>query len=160
MNRIFIVVGVSGSGKTTIAKLLSKQINKPFLDADDYHPKGNVVKMSNGIPLTDEDREPWLYILNQKLKEESRKEGVILACSALKESYRKIIAKEIDVVWVYLDGDFDVIKSRMENRRGHFMKTTLLQSQFDCLEVPTYGIKVDVKQEPNKIVNDIIKNTI
>lgn len=158
---IIVVMGVSGCGKTTIAKLLSEKTKIPFFDADDFHPKENVVKMSNGIPLKDEDRIPWLMALNAKMKEQLHNKGIVLACSALKERYREILNKGIYYVhWVYLEGDFETVKHRIEEREGHFMGVDLLQSQFDCLEEPAYGIKVDIKQTPDEVLDYIIKSTI
>ena len=147
-------MGVSGSGKTTIGKLLADTLNIPFYDADDYHPKSNILKMSNGIPLNDDDRLPWLQILNSVLVN-SKESGAVLACSALKEKYREILSKDIGTEWVYLKADIDLIATRMAEREDHFMPVKLLQSQFDVLEEPTYGIHLDVLTAPNEIVHQI-----
>ncbi len=150
-------MGVSGSGKTTIGKKLSEKINMPFFDGDDFHPIANKEKMRSGIPLTDEDREGWLIRLNEKAKEESKKNGAIIACSALKEKYRTILSGGISVpvYWVFLQGSFDLIKKRMQERKGHFMPPSLLASQFDALEIPENAITVDISKSPGEIVESI-----
>lgn len=147
-----ILTGVSGAGKTTIGKLLAKKMNYDFLDADDFHPAENIEKMSLGIPLNDEDRLPWLDILHQELKGRQR---VVLACSALKRSYRDILAAGISVAYVNLAGDFELIKSRLEARKGHFMNVSLLKSQFEAMEVSENDISIDVSASPEKIVKRI-----
>ncbi len=156
-NEIFIVIGVSGIGKTTIGKMLSEKLDIPFFDADDFHPDANKQKMQNGEPLVDEDRWPWLQALNVKLKEEQKSNGCVLACSALKESYRKnlMTGLEQQLRWVVLQGDFDLIKSRMESRE-HYMPSSLLQSQFDAWEEPIYGIKMDVENSKQEIVESVL----
>ncbi|WP_028375174.1 gluconokinase [Leeuwenhoekiella sp. MAR_2009_132] len=157
MKKLIVIAGVSGSGKTTIGLLLSEKLNIPFKDADDYHPQANVDKMKSGVPLNDDDRKPWLEILDQKLQEWDDKEGAILACSALKESYRKILAKHVDLFWVFLDGSFEVLKSRLDDRKDHFFDPLLLQSQLDTLESPDYGIHVSINQTVEEIVDEILK---
>lgn len=150
-------MGVSGSGKTTIGRLLANRLKIPFYDADDFHSQENIDKMKNGIPLEDDDRMPWLYTLAQNLKIWQEEEGSVLACSALKESYRKIFNENLkSIIWVYLDGKFSAIEERLETRRHHYFKPDLLQSQFETLEIPKYGIKVPIDQSPEKIVDDII----
>ena len=159
MSKIVVVMGVSGSGKSTIGKLLSKEMHLPFIDADDFHPKSNVEKMTNGIPLDDDDRKPWLEILNQELIKSEAKEGVILCCSALKESYREILSKNISgIYWCVLNGSYQLIKERMEARSDHFMGAEMLKSQFDCLEIPTYGIHIDIDNVPSKIIKTILQS--
>lgn len=151
-------MGVSGCGKTTIGKLLSEELNLPFYDADDFHPESNILKMSNGLPLNDNDREPWLKLLADKIFEWNHNDGAILACSALKESYRKILSSQVEKIdWVYLKGSFNIIKSRMLERNKHFMKAEMLQSQFDTLEEPNYGTCVKINSNPDEIINEIIK---
>ena len=153
--KIFIIYGVSGCGKTSVGQLLAEELQVPFYDADDYHPKTNIEKMSQGIPLNDEDRTPWLSALNSLLKQAKTK-GAVLACSALKEKYRGILKAEIEKInWVLLDGDFDLIKKRIQNRQGHFMSDALLQSQFDTLEKATYGLKLDINQSKKALVEKI-----
>ncbi|GAB5399521.1 MAG: gluconokinase [Aureisphaera sp.] len=148
-------MGVSGSGKTTIGKKLADALHVPFYDADDFHPDRNIEKMKNGIPLNDEDRYPWLKRLSENIDIWSAAEGAVLACSALKESYRTLLAENTPVDWVFLSGTFDTIFERMANR-NHFMKADMLQSQFDALEVPDYGFHVDIRRNPNKIIDTIL----
>ncbi|TRX59627.1 gluconokinase [Fulvivirga sp. M361] len=149
-------MGVSGSGKTLIGQLLSKQVNLPFYDADDFHPKANIIKMKSGHPLNDHDRQNWLEILNDKLITCSKSTGAILACSALKEKYRQQLSSQVDHVhWVYLDGTYELIRSRLENRKDHFMKADLLKSQFHDLEIPDYAIKVDIRLFPQEMADKI-----
>ena len=158
MNKLIIVMGVSGCGKSTIGNLLSKRMEIPFIDADDFHTKTNIEKMSRGEALTDDDRLPWLQALNTELKTRGKSGGAILACSALKEEYRKILSDGISSIqWVFLEGNFDLIKNRIEKRSNHFMDAILLQSQFDTLEIPNYGMKVSCEKSPEDITNEIIR---
>lgn len=153
---MIVIMGVSGSGKTTIGLQLSEVLKIPFFDADDFHSEENVAKMKQSIPLNDRDRKPWLENLAIKIAEWDSENGAILACSALKESYRKTLASRVNsITWIYLSGSFEVINSRLNNRSGHYMKSTLLQSQFDSLEIPKYGIHVDARLDPKKIVTAI-----
>lgn len=156
MQSTYIIMGVSGCGKSTIAQKLSEKTRIPFVDADDFHPTGNIEKMSKGIPLNDEDRLPWLKNLNSFLQKEATNKGTILACSALKESYRRILSKNISVTWIYLKGDFNTIYNRLNKREDHFMDSSLLQSQFDTLEEPTYGTHISIDQNPETIVQSIL----
>ncbi len=156
---VIVVMGVSGCGKTTIGKQLSEKMKLPFFDGDDFHPKKNLDKMEKGIPLNNEDRYPWLNILADNIEEWSQKDGAIIACSALKEKYREILAsKNKNIIWIYLSGDQSLIKARIEQRQGHFMNASMLISQFNDLEVPKYGIHADISQSPEKIVNEILAN--
>jgi len=158
MSKLIILMGVSGCGKTTVGKLLAIKLQIPFLDADDFHPQENIAKMASGKSLNDEDRKPWLTILNNELKKAQKSKGAILACSALKEIYREILAKEnLNIHWFYLEGSFDLIKERIDARVTHFMNSNLLQSQFDCLEKPRYATKIDIKKEPKLMVEEIQK---
>jgi gluconokinase len=137
--RIIIVMGVTSSGKTSVGKAIARRLHAPFLDGDDYHPASNVAKMSAGTPLTDEDRWPWLENLARSLHEAAEIKGsAVGACSALKRAYREYLTKIAGepVLFVYLDGNKEVIGERMKHRTGHFMPTTLLDSQFATLEVP------------------------
>ena len=149
-------MGVSGSGKTTVGKQLAKNLDLPYYDADDFHPQSNIDKMKSGSPLNDNDRTPWLIRLAKELSVWEQKKGAVLSCSALKETYRALLMSQSKrVQWVYLSGTFNVIKSRMESRAGHFMTSDLLQSQFDTLEVPDYGIHVAIENTPLQIINTI-----
>jgi len=154
---IILIMGVSGSGKTTIGKKLSENTGFPFYDADDFHPKKNVAKMSSGIPLTDEDRMPWLEILSGKLGDWEKNGGAILACSALKEDYRKVLERQgVLIDWFFLKGDKELIAERMNRRKGHYMPPDLLNSQFEALEIPRYAHHIDIEQTPDKILEDIM----
>jgi gluconokinase len=142
---IAVVMGVSGAGKTTIGQALARKLGWRFIDADDYHPSANVAKMAAGEPLDDEDRWPWLERLNSVLRSEKH---AILACSALKERYRQRIAQGIErVEWVYLKGELELIRSRLEDRRHRYMPASLLDSQLAALEPPVEAITVDVSQD-------------
>ena len=153
---IIIIIGVSGCGKTTIGKLLSQEIGLSFYDADDFHPQRNIEKMANNIPLTDDDRKSWLMDLSERIRQWCSNGGAILACSALKESYRTLLTSKInEVKFVYLSGSRELIKKRIENRRNHFMQLSLLESQFDTLEVPTYGLHITIDHSPEEIINYI-----
>lgn len=159
MNSVFIIMGVSGCGKTTVGKLLAETMEIPFIDADTFHPKENIQKMTNGIALTDVDRQPWLESLNQELKKQTQQKGTVLACSALKEKYRNILSDGIESLqWIYLKGDFNIIQQRMQQRE-HFMDVNLLQSQFDTLEEPTYGLHLSIQNSPNDLVTQILNNS-
>ncbi|MBE9048729.1 gluconokinase [Pleurocapsales cyanobacterium LEGE 10410] len=154
----YVIMGVSGTGKSTIGKLLSDRTGWAFYDADDFHPPSNINKMNRGIPLTDRDRLPWLDRLKQLIAASLKNnQPGILACSALKSSYRQILRGDrSDVVFVYLRGDYDCIQARVKQRQGHFMKSDLLRSQFDTLEEPQDALIVDVSQTPEKIVDQIL----
>jgi carbohydrate kinase (thermoresistant glucokinase family) len=148
---IVVVMGVSGSGKTTVGKLLAERLGCEFLDGDDHHPAGNVAKMAAGTPLSDSDRWPWLERLNALLRE---RHDAVLACSALKQAYRERLAEGLEhCEFVHLRGSFELIRKRLESRRHRYMPATLLQSQFDTLEPPPDAIEVDVAQLPGDCVD-------
>lgn len=154
----YIIMGVSGTGKSTVGKLLSDRTGWDFYDADDFHPQSNIDKMNHGIPLTDGDRLPWLKKLNQLISTtlNSSNQG-ILACSALKSDYRQILCHNLTgVVFIYLRGSYECIQSRIQQRQGHFMNSNLLQSQFDTLEEPQNALIVDVTLAPEAIVKEIL----
>ena len=155
--KVLIVMGVSGTGKTTIGKMLAHKLDIPFFDGDDFHPESNVEKMSTGIPLEDSDRLEWLQTLN-KLAKKYKSSGAVIACSALKEYYREILKEEMedDLEFIFLEGSFQLIKNRMEQRKGHFMPMALLQSQFDILEAPKKAITVSVDQTPEELVAQVL----
>jgi gluconokinase len=150
---IIVVMGVSGSGKTTIGERLAQRLGYPFLDADEFHPPANVAKMAAGTPLTDNDRRPWLENLNAMLKSKDR---AVLACSALKRSYREILARDIPrCTFVYLNGNLELIRSRLAERKHRYMPASLLESQFAALEPPQDAIEIDVSQAPDACVRAI-----
>ncbi len=154
---VIVVMGVSGCGKTTISKKLSKTLNLPYFDADDFHPKSNIDKMTNKQALNDEDRWPWLQILADNISHWSIEEGAVLACSALKESYRTLLSSKYEsIIWIYLSGNKSLIKKRIEKRSGHFMSSDLLNAQFKDLEIPNYGIHIDIYKSPEDIINTIV----
>ncbi len=151
-------MGVAGSGKTTIGKLLSAEMSLPFFDADDFHIIANKEKMKAGQPLTDDDRESWLTTLNQLALKQSTLAGAVIACSALKEKYRTTLSSDIEKpVWIYLQGSFNLIQDRLNKRKDHFMPAKLLQSQFDSLEIPTNAFTADIENEPADIVAGILE---
>ena len=150
-------MGVSGSGKTSVGKLLAKELAVVFIDADDHHPPANIEKMSQGIPLVDTDREPWLDRIHE-IAVDHIKDGCVIACSALKKVYRERLVQfiEPETVWIYLKGNYDLILERMNNREGHFMKAKMLKSQFEVLEEPKQAIDIDISDSPKSIVQKII----
>ncbi len=154
----YIIMGVSGTGKSTIGKLLSDRTGWAFYDADDFHSPANIEKMNRGIPLTDSDRLPWLEELNHLITNtlNSNQQG-ILACSALKSQYRQILRNNhTEVVFIYLRGSYGCVQSRIQQRTGHFMSSSLLQSQFDTLEEPQDALIIDVSLAPEAIVEAIL----
>ena len=156
--KTIVLMGVSGSGKTTIGKTLSQTLDYSFYDADDFHPQKNIDKMSSGLSLDDQDRLPWISRLNELLFH-NQGQGVILACSALKESYRQRLLQGVEINWFYLKGSYELILQRLENRSHHFMPHELLKSQFDTLEEPDYAITIDINR-PIEIIVEYIKNLL
>ncbi|MDZ7268933.1 MAG: gluconokinase [candidate division KSB1 bacterium] len=155
---IIILMGVTGCGKTTIGRQLAQELNWPFYDADDFHPAANVEKMRAGIPLTDEDREPWLLTLQNLIREKlNAGQSGVLACSALKQKYRDCLRVDpVQVRFVFLRGDFDTIARRLAARTNHYMNPNLLASQFEALEEPADARAVDIAQPPAAIVARIL----
>ncbi len=151
---VVIVMGVSGSGKTTVGQRLAAALGCRFRDADDFHPPENIAKMTAGIPLTDEDREPWLAVLRELLENTlAAGEGLVLACSALKRVYRERLT--VDAArqrWVYLQAPRELIAERLKARRGHYMPAAMLDSQFAALEVPEDALRVDASADPDTMV--------
>lgn len=154
---VVIVMGVSGAGKTTVGRALAQSLGWRFLDADDLHPHSNVEKMAAGIPLTDEDRWPWLASVRAQLEAAVEKgEDVVLASSALKQSYRAALDVAPDQTeWVYLHAPHEVLAQRLSRRQGHFMPPSLLESQLATLEVPEDALSVDVTPPPDVVVKHI-----
>jgi carbohydrate kinase (thermoresistant glucokinase family) len=157
---LLVVMGVSGSGKSTIGALLAERLGVPFLDADDLHPITNVDKMTAGQPLTDEDRWPWLERVGEAIAAASGT-GIVVACSALKRSYRDAIrAKAPATEFIYLDGSRELLASRLGSREGHFMPATLLDSQLEALErlgEGERGIVIGVDSTPENIVGTLVR---
>ena len=156
-----IVMGVSGSGKTTVGRRLADALGGSFHDGDDFHPPENVRKMASGEPLSDADRWPWLEAIRSFIQESRAKDTVtVIACSALKKTYRQLLSGNgNDVVWIFLRGDYELIRERMEARSDHFFDADLLQSQFDALEAPgeEEAIVVDVDATPDAIAEEIME---
>jgi carbohydrate kinase (thermoresistant glucokinase family) len=158
MFMIIIVMGVSGSGKTTVGKALASALETPFYDADDFHQKKNIAKMEQGIPLQDLDRKSWLETLSKNLTQWEAATGAVLACSALKEMYRTALNSGVnnDITWVYLYGRSELIKERMAGRKGHYFKPELLDSQLADLEPPQYGWHFNISSSVDHIVKSIL----
>jgi gluconokinase len=156
---IVIIFGVSGAGKTTIGKLLARELGWRFIEADDFHPAANLEKMRSGRPLTDEDRWPWLERLHQEIKRSiDVGENTVLACSALKRAYRDRLCASEGVKFVFLRGDYALVEKQLRSRRHHFMNPDLLQGQFDDLEEPESHkdvLTVQLGGTPEEIVGEI-----
>ena len=156
--RVVIVMGVSGSGKSTVGESLAEALGGKFFDADDFHPKENIEKMENGEPLNDADRRPWLKRLRDEVIRNGDGNKVrVLACSALKKSYREMLS-EPGVEWIYLRGSREILVERLEDREGHFMKADMLDSQLDDLEAPSSSeaIIIDISTSPEGIIEQAI----
>jgi gluconokinase len=159
MGSPIVVMGVSGSGKSTVGAALAQRLRVPFADADDFHPPANIAKMTSGQPLTDEDRYPWLEAIGEWLAQHCDSGGV-MSCSALKRRYRDQLRRHCaDVVFLHLSGSPEVIGRRQASRPGHFMPASLLASQFDTLEPlepDERGIAIDVDQDIDSIVDKYV----
>lgn len=153
-----IVMGVSGSGKSTIGRLLAERLGWPFYDGDDFHLPANVAKMSQGIPLDDADRAGWLAALAALIREnlQAGRSGV-LACSALKQCYREQLCIDpAQVKFIYLKGSYELIKTRMQSRLGHYMKPGMLDSQFATLEEPLDALTVGIDRTVEEVVDEVM----
>lgn len=154
---IVVLMGVSGSGKSTVGAALATALGWPLIDADDLHPAGNVAKMASGIPLTDDDRWPWLdRVVDELRRRTADGSSVVLACSALKQAYRDRLARAGDVRFVHLRGDAATIGARLATRRHRYMPATLLESQFAALEPPVDAIDVDITTSVDAQVRAIV----
>jgi gluconokinase len=155
---IIVLMGVSGSGKSTVGRRLAAELAWKFYEGDEYHPSENLDKMRRGIPLTDTDRTPWLESLRELIHTLlANGESAVLACSALKERYREYLLIDPAVVLIYLQGDYETIHARLENRAGHFMNPSLLANQFAALEEPESARRVSISSDPAEIVRTIRK---
>jgi gluconokinase len=156
---IYLVMGVSGCGKTCISVLLAEKLALPFYDADDFHSPSNIQKMKSGIPLNDTDRSPWLQTLSEKIPGWQSQGGAVLACSALKKQYRTVLKKAAreKMYTIYLNGSYNLILSRMKKRKHEYFKEDLLASQFAVLEEPKNALTVSIHHTPKHIVEYIIK---
>lgn len=156
---IVVLLGVSGSGKTTIGRRLAERLRWPFFDGDDFHPEENLTKMARHQPLTDADREPWLDRLAELIETSiAAGRSAVIACSALRRAYRERLARgHREVTFVYLRGSFELIRDRLARRQGHFMPIDLLPSQFEALEEPLDAVTVDIRQSPEAIVEALAR---
>ncbi len=156
---IYILMGVSGCGKTTVGKIFAEALGLPFYDGDDFHSGPNIAKMRRGIPLDDNDRLEWLQLLAGKIIEWDRPAGAVLACSALKKSYRSILSSggRVPVTFILLDGSYELVSKYLKRRKGHFFPVKLLKSQFEILERPEDGITVNIDQTPRAVCGEILE---
>lgn len=153
---IIVLMGVTGSGKSTVGKLLAQQLGWKFFDGDDFHSPANIEKMRRGMPLNDDDRRPWLEAIRESIRKMvERSENAVIACSALKHSYRQMLRIAGEVVFVYLKANIDTVRERLRNRTGHFMNPDLIQIQFDTLEESEQALRVDASLPPGEIVRRI-----
>jgi gluconokinase len=153
---ILLLMGTTGSGKTTVGQLLARRLGWLFLDADDFHSAANKEKMHRGIALTDADRAPWLAAIHDELLKRDREgRNVVLACSALKQDYRTELRTGVEMQLVYLKGSEAVLRSHLEERHGHFAGESLLPSQLATLEEPSDALVVDVRHTPEEIAAEI-----
>jgi gluconokinase len=158
---IILLMGPAGSGKTTLGKLLAAQLSWEFADGDVFHPPANIAKMSQGIPLTDEDRLPWLRSIREAILQwQAQGKNAVIACSALKRSYRELLGigpNTNDIRLVYLKGSYDLLLERLHSRKGHYMKEQMLASQLADLEEPEDALTMDASRPPEEIVSEIRK---
>lgn len=159
----FILMGVSGTGKTSVGTAVAQYLSIKLIDGDDLHPRANILKMAQGIPLNDADRQPWLERINDAaFSLEQKNEAGIIVCSALKRSYRNQIREgNSEVKFIFLQGSFELILARMAKRQGHYMKAEMLQSQFDTLEVPQADesdvIHIDIDANFDEVVKRCVQ---
>ena len=156
---IIVLMGVAGSGKTTVGTMLAETMKCSFLEGDSLHSKENIDKMSHGIPLTDADRAPWLAAIHARIVEVfERGLDLVVGCSALKQQYRRRLAKDVPITWVYLKGSPALIRARLQHRPSHFMKADMLASQFEALDEPSDALVVDISASPGTIVKQIVSH--
>ena len=158
MTKVYFIMGVSGCGKSTIGQLLANALEVPFFDGDDFHPQSNIDKMSQGIPLADEDRQPWLEAIHDFVGDHLKNQSLVVACSALKQIYRDTLEQNMidQVQWIWLDGTQQAILKRLEKRADHFMPTALLQSQFQTLEPPQQSLQLNIEKSPAELVAEAL----
>jgi gluconokinase len=155
---IILLMGPAGSGKTTVGELLAARLGWKFADGDSFHPAVNIEKMSRGVPLSDDDRQPWLNSLRDlMLQREAQGQNVVLACSALKRRYRELLRISADVKIVYLKGTYELLRERLRSRKGHYAGEQLLAGQFTDLEEPADALTIDASRSPEEIVAEIRK---
>lgn len=153
---VIVLIGVAGSGKTTVGKLLARRLGWIFYDGDDFHSPANIEKMARGLPLGDEDRKPWLQAVRDLIvKIVEQRENAVIACSALKQSYRRFLGVRGEVIFVYLKAEKPLIRERLKRRTAHFMNPALLESQYDALEEPDGALQVDASLSAAEIVRII-----
>ena len=153
---IIVLMGVTGSGKTAVGQNLAASLGWQYFDADEFHSAANIEKMKSGVPLNDADRKPWLESLQRVIRDSLKNaEPAVLACSALKKSYRDMLLIDERVRFVYLKGDYDLIKERLRARSDHYMNPSLLDSQFETLEEPNDALQIDIGSSPDAIVEII-----
>jgi gluconokinase len=153
---IVVIMGVTGSGKTTIGMLLADRLGWMFADGDSFHPARNIEKMRRGIPLDDADRAPWLQAIHDAMVGWARdKRNVVIACSALKRAYRRELSEGLTLTFVYLRGSLELIRERLQHRTGHYADAHILAGQFADLEAPDDALVVDIGQSPENIVAEI-----
>ncbi len=155
---VIVLMGVSGSGKSTVGKELAGRLGWTYVEGDDFHPPANVEKMHAGMPLTDDDRKPWLAALRERMDlGASRGENIVLACSALKHAYQDYLQQHdpAHIHYVYLEGTEEMIRQRLASRAGHFMNPNLLHSQFEALEPPTHAVRIPIWETPEEAAEEI-----
>jgi len=155
---ILLVMGVTGAGKTTVGKILARQMRWTFLDADSFHPPANVEKMRHGIPLTDQDRDPWLAAIHARLVNyAANNQNAVLACSALKQSYRERLAVGVDLRVCYLKGTHSEMRKHLAARQGHFAGEAILVAQFADLEEPLDAVVLEVNRSPEALAHEALR---
>lgn len=154
---IVVIMGVAGSGKTTVGELLAAELHSRFLEGDSLHPPANIEKMAYDIPLTDADRAPWLDAIHARIVDSfHRGEDLVVSCSALKQRYRDTLDSDVAIHWVYLKGSYALILERLRHRQHHFMKPEMLASQFAALEEPADAIVIDIAVAPAVAAREIV----